>query len=256
MNNYDNYYPRPLLKRDSFFSLNGSWKLNGYNIEIPFPPESDLSAYDGSLEKMDATFNAKDQTITVTDTTAEQTYVVGYDAMPFVDVVKGDYYYDAVDWADLTRVTAGTTPTTFSPDESATRAQTMTFLWKLAGCPEPTNADKFSDVNSGDYYYKAVAWAAEQGITSGTGDGSTFSPDETITRAQIVTFLYRLKGNGAKANNSFTDVAADDYYSNSVAWAAEQGITSGTGDGSTFSPEADCLRAQIMTFLYRVFGQD
>ena len=177
-----------------------------------------------------------------------------YSTSRFVDVKSTDYYYESVNWAAEQGITSGTGDgSTFSPNASATRAQTVTFLWKAMGCPEPTNANKFSDVKSGDYYYKAVAWAAEQGITSGTGDGSTFSPDDIVTRAQIVTFLYRLIGQKPNGSSGFTDVKSSDYYSASVAWAAQNGITAGTGNGK-FSPNDDCLRGQIATFLYKCFG--
>ena len=173
----------------------------------------------------------------------------------FVDVKSGDYYYDAVLWAAKNGITSGTDAVHFSPEQPCTRAQIVTFLWRAAGSPEPKGAASgMSDVASGSYYEKAVAWAIENGITTGTTT-STFSPDATCTRAQSVTFLYRaLKGTAPTTVNGFTDVAADAFYADAVAWAVESGVTNGTTD-STFSPNNDCTRAQIVTFLYRAYNK-
>lgn len=169
---------------------------------------------------------------------------------PFVDVKADDYFYDAVLWAAKENITSGTTDTTFSPNESCTRGQTVTFLWREAGSPEPTtNVNPFTDVKTGDYFYKAVLWAYENGITKGTSD-KEFSPNATVTRGQTVTFLYRSTGEKTNGNNPFTDVKTGDYYYDSVLWAYENDITSGTSD-TTFSPNDNCLRGQIVTFLYR-----
>ena len=169
---------------------------------------------------------------------------------PFVDVKKGDYFYDAVLWAAKENITSGTTDTTFSPNESCTRGQTVTFLWREAGSPEPTSTvNPFTDVKEGDYFYKAVLWAYENSITFGTADDK-FSPHDTVTRGQTVTFLYRMKGEKTNGENPFTDVKTVDYYYDSVLWAYENDITSGTSD-TTFSPNDNCLRGQIVTFLYR-----
>ena len=168
----------------------------------------------------------------------------------FLDVKQGDYYYDAVKWAVEKGITEGTSATTFSPGASCTRAQMVTFLWRAAGSPAPKSAaNPFKDVSANDYYYVAVLWAVENGITSGTG-ADTFSPSATVTRGQTVTFLYRAAGSPAVSGDSFSDVAANAYYAKAVAWAAENGITSGTGSGK-FSPGADCTRGQIVTLLYR-----
>ena len=171
---------------------------------------------------------------------------------PFADVDEDAYYAPAVEWALKNDVTNGTGDgTAFSPDAGCTRAQIVTFLWKAAGCPEPAGANSFTDVSTDAYYAKAVAWAVEQGITGGTGGGK-FSPNEICTRSQSLTFLYRAAGSPEVFDNIvFSDVAAGSYYSDAVVWAAQNGVTSGTGDGTTFSPGADCTRAQIMTFLYR-----
>lgn len=168
----------------------------------------------------------------------------------FLDVKQGDYYYDAVKWAVENGITEGTSAETFSPGASCTRAQMVTFLWRAAGSPAPKSAENpFKDINANDYYYSAVLWAVENGITSGTG-ADTFSPGATVTRGQTVTFLYRAAGSPAVSGGSFSDVAADAYYANAVAWASQNDITSGTGNGK-FSPGADCTRGQIVTLLYR-----
>ncbi len=170
---------------------------------------------------------------------------------PFTDVKDSDYFYDPVLWAVEKGITTGTTPTTFSPDASCTRAQAVTFIWREAGQPEPTGTSMpFADVAKGSYYEKAVLWAVEQGITSGTS-GTTFSPEDTCTRAQIVTFLWRYNGKPeASASNPFTDVYIKDYYYGAVLWAVEKGITTGM-TATEFAPQKDCTRAQIVTFLYR-----
>lgn len=129
----------------------------------------------------------------------------------------------------------------------------MTFLWRAAGSPRPVSTvNPFTDVHYGDYFYQAVLWAVENGITMGTS-ATTFSPDATVTRAQVVTFLWRANGQPAAWNSGFTDVSADAYYAKAVAWAVQNGITTGTGFG-VFSPDAACTRAQIVTFLYRYLG--
>ena len=170
----------------------------------------------------------------------------------FVDVPANAYYYDAVLWAAENGITGGTSATTFSPNASCTRAQIVTFLWRAAGSPEPESRSNFSDVSADAYYAKAVAWALENGITSGTGNGM-FSPDATCTRSQSVTFLYRAAGSPTASDDiAFSDVAAESYYADAVAWAAQNGITSGIGSG-LFGPANECSRAQIVTFLYRFF---
>ena len=169
---------------------------------------------------------------------------------PFADVAEDAYYAPAVEWALKNDVTGGTTATTFSPNAGCTRAQIVTFLWRAAGCPEPAGTNSFTDVSADAYYAKAVAWAVEQGITSGTGGGK-FSPGALCTRGQSMAFLYRAAGSPEVFDDiSFTDVSTGSYYADAVAWAAQNGITSGNGNG-TFSPGSDCTRAQIMTFLYR-----
>ena len=169
----------------------------------------------------------------------------------FVDVPAGSYYEDAVDWAVENGITQGTDDTHFSPDGICTRAQAVTFLWRAAGSPEPeTRAMPFADVPVGSYYYDAVLWAVENGITKGTSD-TTFSPNMTCSRAQIVAFLWRSeKSPAAGTANPFADVKSDAYYADAVLWAVKENITKGT-TSTTFSPDADCTRAQIVTFLWR-----
>ncbi len=171
-------------------------------------------------------------------------------ANKFTDVPAGEYYSDAVAWAVENGVTEGTSETTFSPDLGCSRAEIVTFLWRAAGSPEPENAgNSFTDVNTDAYYGKAVLWAVAEGITNGTG-GTTFSPDATCTRAQIVTFLYRYEDTPSVSGTSFGDVPSGAYYANAVSWAVDEGVTKGTSE-TTFSPDNTCTRGQAVTFLYR-----
>ena len=169
----------------------------------------------------------------------------------FVDVPSGSYYEDAVDWAVANGITTGTDAAHFSPDGICTRAQAVTFLWRAAGRPAPESRTMpFTDVPADSYYYDAVLWAVENGITKGTSS-TTFSPDDTCTRAQIVTFLWRSEQSpAAGSSNPFTDVSADAYYADAVLWAVKEAITTGT-TRTTFNPDAECTRAQIVTFLWR-----
>lgn len=179
---------------------------------------------------------------------------VSLDEMNFTDVKKSDYFYDAVVWAVNNGVTTGTSATTFSPDAACTRAQVVTFLWRAAGEPAPKSySNPFTDVKRSDYYYEAVLWAVEKGITTGTST-TTFSPSAACTRAQVVTFLYRAAGEpNVSSGNSFTDVKSGDYYYDAVRWAVKNGITTGTST-TTFGPSSTCTRGQIVTFLYRYYG--
>ncbi|MBQ8718249.1 MAG: S-layer homology domain-containing protein, partial [Clostridia bacterium] len=172
---------------------------------------------------------------------------------PFADVASGEYFYDPVLWAvnHTPQITNGTSRTTFSPNATCTRGQVVTFLWRAMGEPEPTSAvNKFTDVQTSDYFYKAVLWAVEKGITVGTSD-TTFSPNDPCTRAHVVTFLWRAEEQPSVAGaNPFADVASGHYYYSAVLWAVSKNITQGTS-ASTFSPDNPCTRAQIVTFLYR-----
>ena len=173
----------------------------------------------------------------------------------FTDVKEGAYYVDAVNWAADKKVTSGKTETTFAPNDSCTRAQAVTFLWRAAGSPEPTASEMtFTDVKADSYYDKAVLWAVENKITSGMSD-TLFAPDATCSRSQIVTFLYRMQNSPkSKAENPFTDVKADAYYANAVLWAVENCVTT-CASATTFDPAGDCTRGQIVTLLYRCLSK-
>lgn len=174
--------------------------------------------------------------------------------MDFTDVKADAYYADAVKWAVDRGITNGQTTTLFGAEASCTRAQIVTFLWRAAGSPAPTAAETpFVDVDQDAYYYQAVLWAVEKGITSGTTD-TTFHPNQTCTRAQTVTFLHRNAGAPTAAgSHGFADVSSGDYYNTAVQWAKEQNITSGSSE-TTFSPQDNCTRGQVVTFLYRAMG--
>lgn len=169
----------------------------------------------------------------------------------FADVSADDYYYEAVKWASENGVTGGIGENLFGAKLPCTRAQIVTFLWRAAGSPEPKGMSGFVDVSADAYYAKAVAWAVEQGIVSGTS-ATTFSPDAVCTRAQSVAFLYRAFGTRTDKAAGFSDVSADAYYADAVAWAVENGVASGIG-GGLFAPDQDCARGQIVAFLYRAY---
>ena len=178
-------------------------------------------------------------------------FVKEVETSPFSDVSTSAYYYEAVKWAQEKGITGGIGNGLFGPNQPCTRAQIVTFLWRAAGSPEPKTMSSFADVSMDAYYAKAVAWAVENGITTGTGDGK-FSPDATCTRAQSVTFLFRAIGKLVDSKAEFSDVLTDSYYANAVAWAVENGVTNGIGDG-LFGPDNSCTRAQIVTFLFRAY---
>ena len=192
------------------------------------------------------TFTMPDSKVTVIPTFAKETEV-----NPFTDVSTDAYYYKAVKWAQEKEITGGIGNDLFGPDAACTRAQIVTFLWRAAGSPEPKSMSSFSDVPADSYYAKAVAWAVENEITTGTGDGK-FSPEATCTRAQSVTFLCRAVGKPFEGEVVFSDVPADSYYANAVAWAVKNKVTNGVAEG-LFGPDNSCTRAQIVTFLYRTY---
>ena len=209
----------------------------------------------------DANGNQSTETTTYADGSVEK-FEYQYEAYSvergpaFVDVQdENAYYYKPVDWAVEQGITNGTDESHFSPELSCNRAQMVTFLWRAAGSPEPKKAaNPFSDVKKGAYYYDAVLWAVENGITQGTGEGK-FSPEDTVSRGQTVTFLYRffdeppVQPDGA----GFSDVHPGYYFADAVIWALDNEITNGTGD-NRFQPNTPCTRAQIVTFLYRAMG--
>ena len=169
----------------------------------------------------------------------------------FYDVPNGAYFYEAVKWAVKNGITTGVGNDLFAPEQPCTRAQIVTFLWRAAGSPEPKTASSFTDVPANAYYAKAVAWAVENGITNGMTE-TTFAPDATCTRGQSVTFLYRALKGTASGSTNFTDVVSDAFYADAISWAVANNVTNGTSN-TTFSPNADCTRAEIVTFLYRAY---
>ena len=226
-----------------------------------------LTAQEGSAFSESSTYNAitgkapaVSPTLTGDDHTGSVVLTYTFDrtegdtpaaSHPFTDVTEGSWYEDAVIWAVDKGVTSGTGAATFSPDGICTRAQAVTFLWRAAGSPAPkASSMPFTDVPAGSWYYDAVLWAVEQGITKGTS-AATFSPDLNCSRGQIVTLLWRsAKSPAAGTANPFTDVKADAYYADAVLWAVKEGVTNGSS-ATTFSPDMDCSRSQIVTFIYR-----
>ncbi len=208
-------------------------------------------------------FCAEDTEVTYTARSASSCFVDGYyktsssssetPSDSFIDIKQGQYYYDPVLWAvnHVPQITNGTSSTTFSPANACTRGQTVTFLWRANGCPEPNSTyNPFIDVPAGAYYYKAVLWAVENGITNGTSSDS-FSPDAPCTRAHVVTFLWRSADRPSSgSSNPFDDVPYGQYYTDAVLWAVANRITNGTST-DMFSPGDPCTRGQIVTFLYR-----
>ena len=214
-----------------------------------------LTVLDGKDKEIKLTEKNGKYTFTMpaSKVTVEASFKEEFPDLPnsFSDLAPSDFCYDAVMWAVGRDITGGIGNYTFGPNLPCTRAQAVTFLWRAAGSPEPeTRAMPFTDVPVGSYYYNAVLWAIENGITEGTSD-TTFSPDATCSRAQIVTFLWRAGGSPAASGNSaFTDVASDAYYAAAVIWAEKNDITGGIG-GGLFGSNNDCTRGQIVTFLYR-----
>ena len=221
----------------------------GYALETLTVTDKNGKEIEVSAKNGKYTFKMPASKVTVKATFMEDNTMLNY----FVDVFATDYYYDAVLWAVEEGITSGTSATTFSPDASCTRGQMATFLWRAAGSPEPVSkTSPFVDVAADAYYAKAVQWAYEKGITGGTS-ATTFSPDDSCTRGQMATFLSRV-ADGEPVSDSvmFNDVKSDAYYAKAVQWAYEQKITAGTS-ATTFSPDATCTRAQMVTFLYRYF---
>ena len=193
------------------------------------------------------TFTMPGSKVEVTATFMEDNSVLNF----FYDVPNGAYFYEAVKWAVDKGITNGLSDTMFGPYESCTRAQIVTFLWRAAGSSEPKTASSFTDVPVSTYYAKAVAWAVENGITNGMTE-TTFAPNEACTRGQSVTFLHRVLKGTASGSANFTDVKSDAFYADAVNWAVASDVTNGTS-ATTFSPNADCTRAEIVTFLYRAY---
>lgn len=257
------YVPSVDAGRNGDVTVSPSRPSSGQTVTITVDPDAgyeldDLTVTDarGNVVKVtdngDGTysFTQPSSKVTIEATFAE---IQEEPALAFTDVTERDYYYDAVLWAVENGVTSGTSSVTFSPDANVSRAQMVTFLWRAAGSPEPqSSVNPFTDVSSSAYYYDAVLWAVENGITSGTS-ATTFGPESAVSRAQAVTFLWRSASSPIVSGGSFADVADDAYYAQAVAWAAQEGITSGTG-GNNFSPDQIVSRAQAVTFLYRQHG--
>ena len=232
---------------------------NGDTVTITAKPDSgyqldDLTVTDKNGKELKLTDKGNGKytfTMPASKVEINATFVKEVETSPFSDVSTSAYYYEAVKWAQEKGITGGIGNGLFGPNQPCTRAQIVTFLWRAAGSPEPKAMSSFADVSTDAYYAKAVAWAVENGITTGTGDGK-FSPDATCTRAQSVTFLFRAIGKLVDSKAEFSDVLTDSYYANAVAWAVENGVTNGIGDG-LFGPDNSCTRAQIVTFLYRTY---
>lgn len=197
------------------------------------------------------TFTMPASKVTVTAAFAEKKAEPIAPEKLFADVSAEEYYYEAVKWASENGVTGGIGENLFGANLPCTRAQIVTFLWRAAGSPEPKGMSGFVDVSADAYYAKAVAWAVEEGIVSGTS-ATTFNPDAVCTRAQSVAFLYRAFGEKVNKAAGFSDVSADAYYADAVAWAVENGVASGIG-GGLFAPDQNCARGQIVAFLYRAY---
>ena len=229
-------------------------RTSGTTVDLTgYTPTRDGYTFDGWYSNRELTI--KVTSIKLTSNTTIYAKWTAKSDMSFTDVADKAYYRDAVAWAVENGITKGTTATTFSPNATCTRAQAVTFLWRTAGSPKPeTRTMPFTDVPVGSYYYDAVLWAVENGITEGTSD-TTFSPNATCTRAQIVAFLWRSeKSPAAGTANPFADVKSTAYYADAVLWAVKEDITKGTTN-TTFSPDNGCTRAQIVTLLYRAFNK-
>ena len=241
-------------------------KVNGQEVANPVDLEAGTYTVEVSADNC-AVFNSNititadtathTQTIAMTYLPSDYTMFIGaiaaflkeVETSPFSDVSTSAYYYEAVKWAQEKGITGGIGNGLFGPNQPCTRAQIVTFLWRAAGSPVVNYAMNMSDVPEGSYYAEAVRWALSEGITTGTS-AKTFSPDATVTRAQVVTFLWRANDQPAAGNSGFLDVSSNAYYARAVDWAFANGITTGVDYGA-FGPDTACTRAQIVTFLYR-----
>ena len=246
--------------RNGTVTANRRYAERGDTVTITVKPDDgfkldDLTVTDKNGKELKLTDKGNGKytfTMPASKVEIKATFVKEVETSPFSDVSTSAYYYEAVKWAQEKGITGGIGNGLFGPNQPCTRAQIVTFLWRAAGSPEPKSMSSFSDVSADSYYAKAVAWAVENGITTGTGDGK-FSPDATCTREQAVAFLYRASGSPAVSSGSaFSDVAANAYYADAVAWAEKNGVTGGIG-GGLFGSGNTCTRAQIVTFLYRAY---
>ena len=245
--------------RNGTVTANRRYAERGDTVTITVKPDDgfkldDLTVTDKNGKELKLTDKGNGKytfTMPASKVEIKATFVKEVETSPFSDVSTSAYYYEAVKWAQEKGITGGIGNGLFGPNQPCTRAQIVTFLWRAAGSPEPKAMSSFADVSTDAYYAKAVAWAVENGITTGTGDGK-FSPDATCTRAQSVTFLFRAIGKLVDSKAEFNDVLTDSYYANAVAWAVENGVTNGIGNG-LFGPDNSCTRAQIVTFLFRAY---
>ena len=258
---YEPTYPvtTPDKTENGTVTANRRYAERGDTVTITVKPDDgfkldDLTVTDKNGKELKLTDKGNGKytfTMPASKVEVNATFVKEVETSPFSDVSTSAYYYEAVKWAQEKGITGGIGNGLFGPNQPCTRAQIVTFLWRAAGSPEPKAMSSFADVSTDAYYAKAVAWAVENGITTGTGDGK-FSPDATCTRAQSVTFLFRAIGKLVDSKAEFSDVLTDSYYANAVAWAVENGVTNGIGDG-LFGPDNSCTRAQIVTFLFRAY---
>ena len=258
---YEPTYPvtTPDKTENGTVTANRRYAERGDTVTITVKPDDgfkldDLTVTDKNGKELKLTDKGNGKytfTMPASKVEVNATFVKEVEISPFSDVSTSAYYYEAVKWAQEKGITGGIGNGLFGPNQPCTRAQIVTFLWRAAGSPEPKSMSSFSDVSADSYYAKAVAWAVENGITTGTGDGK-FSPDATCTRAQSVTFLFRAIGKLVDSKAEFSDVLTDSYYANAVAWAVVNGVTNGIGDG-LFGPNNSCTRAQIVTFLFRAY---
>ena len=258
---YEPTYPvtTPDKTENGTVTANRRYAERGDTVTITVKPDDgfkldDLTVTDKNGKELKLTDKGNGKytfTMPASKVEVNATFVKEVEISPFSDVSTSAYYYEAVKWAQEKGITGGIGNGLFGPNQPCTRAQIVTFLWRAAGFPEPKTMSSFADVSMDAYYAKAVAWAVENGITTGTGDGK-FSPDATCTRAQSVTFLFRAIGKLVDSKAEFSDVLTDSYYANAVAWAVENGVTNGIGDG-LFGPDNSCTRAQIVTFLFRAY---
>ena len=245
--------------RNGTVTANRRYAERGDTVTITVKPDDgfkldDLTVTDKNGKELKLTDKGNGKytfTMPASKVEIKATFVKEVETSPFSDVSTSAYYYEAVKWAQEKGITGGIGNGLFGPNQPCTREQIVTFLWRAAGSPEPKAMSSFADVSTDAYYAKAVAWAVENGITTGTGDGK-FSPDATCTRAQSVTFLFRAIGKLVDSKAEFSDVLTDSYYANAVAWAMENGVTNGIGNG-LFGPDNSCTRAQIVTFLFRAY---
>ncbi len=261
MEKYGEYGVEPINKYIvSYAPWDGNKTLDMYKIDSLFDNSSVFTKtitlpegkwvvcyyYDAGHLKEDGSFAITGGCLGYVFVEVEKSSQAPQTAPKFTDVAAEAYYADPVTWAVEKGITSGTSSTTFSPNDTCTRAQIMTFLWRAAGSPEPKGTATVTDVKASDYFYKAVLWAAENKMFSGTA----FAPGEPCTRAMAVEFMWKQAGSPSASSSAFTDVPSDASYASAVSWALDKGVTAGTSK-TTFSPDTACSRGQIVTFLYR-----